>query len=276
MIRPNKVVSIILPVFNGEGFIYDAISSVLHQSYHDWELLVVNDGSEDSTEMIIQTLDDERIRYFYQDKRGVSAARNLGLELMTGDYFCFLDGDDIMPEDSLKARLNVFQQQPDVSFVDGAVLYMNDDMTPTGKHYIPSFTGYPYDELLNLNRKCYFGNTWMIKRETDINYRFNEEMTHAEDLFFYLTIAKGRQYSYTEIPVLYYREREKSAMKDLVGLENGYFHLLRKVKEELQTDPTTFNVLKKRIIRIMFLSHLFDGCNPYNAVRSVFRFLTEA
>ena len=270
------MVSIIMPTFNMESYLYQSIESVIIQSHYDWELIIVNDGSSDKTSDIAKSFNDSRIKYCEQDNQGVSSARNLGLDLMTGDYFCFLDGDDIMPEDSLKARLNVFQQQPDVSFVDGAVLYMNDDMTPTGKHYIPSFTGYPYDELLNLNRKCYFGNTWMIKRETDINYRFNEEMTHAEDLFFYLTIAKGRQYSYTEIPVLYYREREKSAMKDLVGLENGYFHLLRKVKEELQTDPTTFNVLKKRIIRIMFLSHLFDGCNPYNAVRSVFRFLTEA
>ena len=272
----TAVVSVIMAAFNVESYLYQSIESLIKQSHHDWELIIVNDGSTDKTSDIAKSFNDSRIKYCEQDNQGVSSARNLGLALMTGDYFCFLDGDDIMPEDSLKARLNVFQQQPDVSFVDGAVLYMNDDMTPTGKHYIPSFTGYPYDELLNLNRKCYFGNTWMIKRETDINYRFNEEMTHAEDLFFYLTIAKGRQYSYTEIPVLYYREREKSAMKDLVGLENGYFHLLRKVKEELQTDPTTFNLLKKRIMRVMFLSHLFDGCNPYNAVRSVFRFLTEA
>jgi glycosyltransferase involved in cell wall biosynthesis len=276
MIRPNKVVSIILPVFNGEGFIYDAISSVLHQSYHDWELLVVNDGSEDSTEMIIQTFDDERIRYFYQKKRGVSVARNLGLLNMKGDYFCFLDADDVMPPNGIKDRLHIFDEQPDISFVDGVVVYMNDDMTPTGTQFVPSFKGCPYDELLQLSCACYFGNTWMIKRERNVHYRFNQQMTHAEDLFFYLTLAKGRKYSYTESPVLYYRERENSAMKDLAGLEHGYFYLLKKVKQELQPDPATFKVLKKRIIRIMFLSHLFDGRDPYSAARSLFRYLLKA
>ena len=144
-----------------------------------------------------------------------------------------------MPQDSIKTRLDVFQQYPDISFVDGVVVYMNEDMKPTGKQYVPSFKGDPYDELLNLNRKCYFGNTWMIKRETDINYRFNEEMTHAEDLFFYLTISKNKKYTYTNSPILFYRERKNSAMKDLAGLEHGYLNLLRKIRKEFHSNPAT-------------------------------------
>jgi hypothetical protein len=101
-------------------------------------------------------------------------------------------------------------------------------------------------------------------------------MTHAEDLLFYLTISKGRKYSYTESPVLFYRERDDSAMKDLTGLEDGYFHLLSKVKQDLQPDPTTLKILKKRIMRIMFFSYLFDGHDPYSAARSLFRYLLKA
>ena len=67
------------------------------------------------------------------------------------------------------------------------MLYVNDDLTPKGNTYIPSFKGYPFDELLKLSRKCYFGNTWMIRKDEKVNYRFREEMTHAEDLFFYLS-----------------------------------------------------------------------------------------
>jgi glycosyltransferase involved in cell wall biosynthesis len=272
----TAVVSVIMAAFNVESYLYQSIESLIKQSHHDWELIIVNDGSSDKTSDIAKRFNDSRIRYCEQDNQGVSSARNLGLGLMTGDYFCFLDADDAMPQDSIKTRLDVFQQYPDISFVDGVVVYMNEDMKPTGKQYVPSFKGDPYNELLQLNRTCYFGNTWMIKRERDVYYRFNQQMSHAEDLFFYLTIAKGRKYSYTESPVLYYRERKNSAMKDLAGLEQGYFYLLRIVKEELQLDPVTFKALKKRIIRIMFLSHLFDGRDPYSAARSLFRYLLKA
>ena len=272
----SSMVSVIMATFNVESYLHQSIESVINQTYLDWELIVVNDGSTDKTSDIAKCFSDKRIKCYEQKRMGVSAARNLGMLNMKGDYFCFLDGDDVMPSNGIKDRLHIFEEQSDISFVDGVVMYMNDDMKPTGKQYVPSFKGDPYNELLQLNRTCYFGNTWMIKRERDVYYRFNQQMSHAEDLFFYLTLAKGRKYSYTESPVLYYRERENSAMKDLAGLEHGYFYLLKKVKQELQPDPATFKVLKKRIIRIMFLSHLFDGRDPYSAARSLFRYLLKA
>jgi glycosyltransferase involved in cell wall biosynthesis len=269
----TAVVSVIMAAFNVESYLYQSIESLIKQSHHDWELIIVNDGSTDKTSDIAKSFNDSRIKYCEQDNQGVSSARNLGLALMTGDYFCFLDGDDAMPQDSIKARLDVFQQHPDISFVDGVVIYMNENMIPTRKQYVPSFKGYPYNELLRLSRSCYFGNTWLIKKEAGFDYRFSEEMTHAEDLLFFLTISKDRKYTYTESPVLYYRERKNSAMKDLTGLEQGYINLLKKVRQELHSDPVTLKVLKKRIIRIMFLSHLFDGRDPFSAVKSIFRFL---
>tara|TARA_Y100000310_G_scaffold245228_1_gene250177 strand:- start:554 stop:1351 length:798 start_codon:yes stop_codon:yes gene_type:complete len=265
-----------MPVYNCEKYIRESIKSVLYQTHQNWELLIINDGSIDSSKDKIKTFRDNRIRYFEQMNTGVSAARNLALQNMCGIYFCFLDADDVMPSNSLKDRLNIFESQRGISFVDGVVVYMNDDMEPTGKKYVPSFNGYPYNELLKLSNTCYFGNTWMIKRDRNFHYRFNQEMTHAEDLFFYLTISKGRKYSYTESPVLFYRERDDSAMKDLTGLEDGYFHLLSKVKQDLQPDPTTLKTLKKRIMRIMFFSYLFDGHDPYSAARSLFRYLLKA
>ena len=259
-----------------ESYLHESIESVLNQSYNNCEIIVVNDGSTDNTSDIARSFSDLRIKYFAQNKKGVSAARNLGLEKMTGKFFCFLDADDVMPTNGLRERLEIFHKQPDLSFVDGKVVYCDENMKWTGRQYVPSFEGYPYNELLRLNRECYFGNTWMIKREAGVHYQFDEEMTHAEDLYFYLTIAKDRKYAYTKDPVLYYRERKDSAMKDLTGLEQGYVDLLIKIKEELHPDPATFKALKKRIMRIMFLSHLFDGRDPYSAAKSLFRYLTKA
>ena len=265
-----------MAVYNSSKYISESIESVINQIFKNWELIIIDDGSNDSTDEVISQYMDNRIRYFKQSHGGVSSARNLALQKMKGDYFCFLDADDVMPSNGLRDRIGVFERQPDLTFVDGTVIYFDESMTRIVKKYIPSFEGYPYDELLRLNRACYFGNTWMIKKEKDVNYLFREDMTHAEDLLFYLTISKGRKYSYTESPVLFYRERDDSAMKDLTGLEDGYFHLLSKVKQDLQPDPTTLKILKKRIMRIMFFSYLFDGHDPYSAARSLFRYLLKA
>jgi len=87
-------VSIILPVFNGEKFIKKAIESVLNQSLNDFELIIINDGSTDSTADIINSFEDNRIRIINQNNEGPGNARNNGLKIASGDYIMFLDADD--------------------------------------------------------------------------------------------------------------------------------------------------------------------------------------
>ncbi len=95
-------ISVILPVFNEEKYIKKAIGSVLSQSVGDFELIVVNDGSTDSTPEIINSFDDERIKIINQENQGPGAARNTALKIACGDYVMFLDGDDYYLEDTLK------------------------------------------------------------------------------------------------------------------------------------------------------------------------------
>ncbi len=93
-------VSIIIPVYNGAKFVKDAIESVLAQTYKDYEIIVVNDGSTDNTEEVLRPyIDKGLIRYFYQENKGVSAARNKGINEARGEYVAFLDADDVwLPE----------------------------------------------------------------------------------------------------------------------------------------------------------------------------------
>lgn len=91
----NDIVSIIIPTFNRAYTLENAISSVLDQSAANWELIIVDDGSTDNTQKVIEKhLSDERIQYFFQENSGVSVARNKGVELSRGDYVIFLDSDD--------------------------------------------------------------------------------------------------------------------------------------------------------------------------------------
>src|SRR5687767_1726855 len=101
----HPLVSIIMPAFNAEKFIEAAIQSVLDQTYSNIELIIINDGSSDRTEEKIFKFNANCIRYFKQENKGVSAARNQGLENMRGDFFCFLDADDIYPLNSIASRM---------------------------------------------------------------------------------------------------------------------------------------------------------------------------
>ena len=105
-------VSIIMAAYNAEKYIKEAIDSVINQEYQHWELIIINDGSTDGTENIIRSYDDDRIRYHSQTNAGVSSARNIGLRHMEGDYFCFLDADDVYTSYSLSSRMALFDKDP--------------------------------------------------------------------------------------------------------------------------------------------------------------------
>jgi teichuronic acid biosynthesis glycosyltransferase TuaG len=269
----HPLVSIIMPVYNSEDYIREAINSVLNQSWPYWELLVVNDGSADNSEKIILSFNDSRIRYFSQTNKGVAFARNVALKVMQGDYFCFLDADDVLPQKSLEARIKVFKQNPQLSFVDGLVVYKDGSLNKTLRTYQPRFKGYPYKELVKVDRKCYFGLSWMIKREPQVEYTFKVNMTHAEDLYFYISISERKLYDYAKEEVLYYRISGKSAMANLIGLEDGYYKLYKNIKRNLPVTAWELVYLKLKLIRIMALSHCFDGKRPERSLKVFFRYL---
>lgn len=105
-VSANMTFSIIIPTYNRAGFISKAIESVLVQTYTDWELIIVDDGSTDNTKDVVSRYKDDRIRYIYQQNAERSAARNNGINYATGDYVCFLDSDNQMFPNRLQLLAN--------------------------------------------------------------------------------------------------------------------------------------------------------------------------
>jgi len=106
---PNKnniLFSIIIPTFNRAYIIETAIKSVINQSYTNWELIIIDDGSTDNTKEIVARFEEKRINYIYTKNNGRSNARNLGIERAKGDYICFLDDDDFYYNDFLQEFYN--------------------------------------------------------------------------------------------------------------------------------------------------------------------------
>ena len=102
------IVSIIVPVYKVEPFLSECIESILSQTYSDWELLLIDDGSPDNSGKICEdyALKDKRIRVFHKHNGGVSSARNLGLDNMTGEWVMFVDADDAIAPNTLKICIN--------------------------------------------------------------------------------------------------------------------------------------------------------------------------
>jgi glycosyltransferase involved in cell wall biosynthesis len=106
------LISVVIPVYNGEKTIQETIKSVLNQTFQSLELIIVNDGSNDETLKVISIIKDPRIKVFSYPNAGLSASRNRGLAHATGEYISFIDADDLWTPDKLEAQLKVLQENP--------------------------------------------------------------------------------------------------------------------------------------------------------------------
>jgi glycosyltransferase involved in cell wall biosynthesis len=112
----TPLVSVIIPAYNGDRFIAETVETVLRQTYRHFEIIIIDDGSIDRTQEVLEPYGD-RIRYIYQHNQGVAAARNRGLELAQGELVVFLDQDDICFPDKLEVQVACFQENPQVGMV---------------------------------------------------------------------------------------------------------------------------------------------------------------
>ena len=251
------MVSVIMTAFNAEQYIKTSIESVLNQTLKNWELIIINDGSQDDTETIVKAFDDPRIKYFFQVNKGVSAARNAGLEQISGEYFCFLDADDYLTPESLNVRFQYFCKNPDLDFLDGKINIYDRNLENIINQWMPKFRGNPLKELLNISGSCFFNPSWMIKRKYDFNYHFNEDLSHGEDLLFFIDISEwGGTYDFVDDVILHYRKGHHSAMKNLIGLEQGYKQIYKSILSKERISINDANNFKRKARRIILRSYL--------------------
>ena len=110
-------ISVIMPVFNGERYVAEAIESILAQEYRHIEIIAVNDGSTDGTEKVVCSY--AGVRYLYQHRQGASSARNSGIKCSSGEFLAFLDADDLWTKDKLKLQTALCKADPGLDMVFG-------------------------------------------------------------------------------------------------------------------------------------------------------------
>ena len=178
--------SVIIPTYNYQQFLSEAIDSVLRQTCQDFEIIVVDDGSTDDTRSIVATYPS--VRYFWQTNQGLAAARNTGIQKSTGRYLVFLDADDKLLLGALEANLKCFQMHPECGFVFGRFRRLTLDGIAIAPQ--PVINGEHYLALLQRNYIVMHA-TVTYRRDVIENVGgFNASLLACEDYDLYLRIAR--------------------------------------------------------------------------------------
>jgi|JI10StandDraft_1071094.scaffolds.fasta_scaffold77413_3 glycosyltransferase involved in cell wall biosynthesis len=268
----NEVlVSIVMPAYNVESYIAAAIDSVLNQSWKNWELIIIENASTDKTLDVIRRYSDSRIIVLVSKTKGISSARNVGLEKASGEFVCFLDADDELPPDSIQARASILERNLEISFVDGIVRTFDKDMKKLLREWHPNFIGNPYLEMSLLNPRCFSAVTWLIRKESIGNLRFDITWSHLEDRIFFHQLSKSG--NYLSIPVCIYniRRRPKSLMTQNQPFEKSYKRFIEYIADlRLLSQEETVNE-KKYFHKVFFRTyvknlHLFRAIKHWIAL----------
>lgn len=180
--------SVIIPTYNRKVLLTKALESVLGQSFKDFELIIVDDGSNDGTNKLIREYNDPRIKYFYQGNKGVSFARNKGLKEAKGKYICFLDSDDFLDKNKLEIQKQYINDYPEIKiFHTQEIWYRNNKfLKQKEKHKKPSGMIFP----MCLPLCCVSISTATIHKSVFEKIgNFDEDLPACEDYDFWLRIS---------------------------------------------------------------------------------------
>ena len=131
----KPLISVIIPVFNGEKYIDEAMDSVLAQKYLPIEIIIINDGSTDNTQQHVkQFMVHHPIHYVFQDNQGLAVSRNVGLSFAKGEYIAFIDADDIWVENKLESQIEVMRRDPTIEMVSGRLKQFISQEIPSENH----------------------------------------------------------------------------------------------------------------------------------------------
>lgn len=257
MSKQNVLVSIIIPAYNAEKYIATAIGSITTQTYSNWELIVVDDGSTDKTSEVVKSFKDSRVTLFSQNNKGVSLARNRGIELSKGKYITFLDADDCIPNYSIEERVKFFKNNKNIDVVHGIISIRDKELKNEIKSYKPFFYKNILKNTLHLDERMVFNPGYMIKKDKLNNIRFQEGMTHSEDILFLLRLASsGISFGFIPKIMYYYRVTETSAMSNMLGWRQGYFDLLKSIREITSISYVNTFIMRIKIAKMLTLWHI--------------------
>ena len=239
----GEKISVIVPVYNVEAYLERCVESILQQTYANFELILINDGSTDSSGQICDHLasQHENVKVYHLENAGVSNARNTGIKLATGAWITFIDSDDFVTKDYLEILIGAVDDEGSVGFTIAPLHHIKNgivtDLPPhSGRKEVWS-TEETMKELLMTTRTSFFPVAKLFKRDLIADERFDTDYHLAEDaLFLTELLLKTRCSSvFIDKPIYYYDHREGSATtsvnQHVFDTIEVYKHIIAKVSQ---------------------------------------------
>lgn len=223
--KQTGLVSVIVPIYNIENYLEECLDSLIHQSYRNLEIILVDDGSTDRSGEICDRYakQDDRIKVIHKENGGLSSARNRGMDVVTGEFVSFIDGDDYIDCDTFQVCIDAMQERQAEVVEFGIVGRNTDEESVKGifdredvlKRAISSSYSYPSDSVWNK----------MYRKSLIENLSFPEGKIHEDSVFLAQVFAKEKKYYFINRQLYFYRCREDSithtkfSVRDLDKLE---------------------------------------------------------
>jgi glycosyltransferase involved in cell wall biosynthesis len=238
---PGSKISVIIPAYNAERFLGETIQSVLDQTFQDFEVIVVDDGSTDSTREVVAAFDDQRIRYTYQDNRGPAAARNTGIAAAKGEYIAPLDADDLALPHRFAAQIGILEAHPSLAVVGSGYKWIDEEGcdVPWDNH---SWQRWPeLNQIRDWLFDCPFvPSATMFRRAAweDVG-GFDEGLIGPEDWHFWMRLVLGgHQMGWHKDVVCLYRHRHDGVSHDAERMTANCAKALRGIMKHPSFPPT--------------------------------------
>ncbi|MBI3652058.1 MAG: glycosyltransferase family 2 protein [Acidobacteria bacterium] len=253
------LVSILMPAYKVDQYIGAALDSVFQQTCKDFEVIVINDGSPDLLEQVLEPY-LERIVYIKQENAGQSAARNRAIEIARGRYLALLDPDDIWMPEYLSTQLAIMESDPSISVLYSDAWLFGDPLYE-GKSYMqtcPSTGEVTLQKLIT--EECHVMISALMRRDVVLRVGlFDEALRSSEDFDLWVRIAAaGYRIAYHRQPLVYYRRRPESLSADNTSMCKSIIAVLQKLAQTNLAEAEAAAV-QQRIAHYQALLRLYEG-----------------
>lgn len=242
-------VSVIIPTFNCAKYLPEAVESALNQSYQDFEIVIIDDGSTDKTNEIVECYaksHNDKIQYIYQQNKGLACARNTGIKNSQGEYIALLDADDVWLPNRLAEQIAVIEKSKNVGLVHSNITFISEEgkLLSTPKRDEGSLCGNIFNALFTRNAhiSC---PTVLFRREClESVGLFDENLAHlgCEDRELWLRIAKKYKIIYIDKVLAHYRIRKGSMCKNMPKMLEARYYVVNKFFPRDKPSPIVKNI----------------------------------
>ncbi len=207
-------VSVVIPAYNAMAYLPETLESVFRQTFTDFEVLIINDGSSDHIVQWVAQITDPRVKLISQENQGLPGARNTGIAYARGEYVAFVDADDLWQPTKIERQVRCLEDKPEVGLVYTWTALIDEQSNPTGRVYAFDAEGNVWEQLL-VGDPISNGSSCMVRRSCfETVGVFDRSLTSAEDYDMWLRIAARYPFAVVREPLTLYRQHFSSVSKN--------------------------------------------------------------